>query len=56
MRLDNKDSEPKAQVTGYLRFQNKIKIFRDISSNNILSFPNIRIKINAFSRKGNCTP
>jgi len=28
MRLDNKDSEPKAQVTGYLHFQNKIKIFK----------------------------
>jgi len=50
-RFDNKDSEPKAQVIGYLSSQKNIIIFqKQILSKAFCHFPNVRMRRNA-SRK-----
>ena len=52
-RFDNKDSEPKAQVIGYLSSQKKIPFFQKHILSKALSFSKCQNEKACFSRRGN---
>jgi len=55
-RFDNKDSEPKAQVTGYLSSQKNIPFFqKQLLSKAFCHFRNVRMRT-AFSEEATARP